>query len=204
MRNLHLVLVILAARRNKVVPLHGAASHHIHNAEGHAHGCRGGRPHTGASGQAGGTLHRNPCRRPHGQRRAARRYRGVGPCPPARRHRSGQHPVRQGIDPLPQSRERRRQSRQMAPLRTDQRVQGHHSGVRRVRCLRFPEKPGLRTGPMPPQRFSVDRHRQDAASRAGLPRHGRQHLRHQGRGRGADRDAHRMPGLQRQAFLCGG
>ena len=119
-------------------------------------------------------------------------------------HRSGQHPVRQGIDPLPQSRERRRQSRQMAPLRTDQRVQGHHSGVRRVRCLRFPEKPGLRTGPMPPQRFSVDRHRQDAASRAGLPRHGRQHLRHQGRGRGADRDAHRMPGLQRQAFLCGG
>ena len=32
MRNLHLVLVILAARRNKVFPLHGAASHHIHNA----------------------------------------------------------------------------------------------------------------------------------------------------------------------------
>ena len=38
---IHLVLVILAARRNKVFPLHGAASHHIHNAEGHAHGCRG-------------------------------------------------------------------------------------------------------------------------------------------------------------------
>ena len=35
---IHLVLVILAARRNEVFPRHGAASHHIHNAEGHAYG----------------------------------------------------------------------------------------------------------------------------------------------------------------------
>ncbi|WP_302978994.1 hypothetical protein [Bilophila wadsworthia] len=34
----HLVLVILAARRNKVFPRHRAASHHIHNTEGYAHG----------------------------------------------------------------------------------------------------------------------------------------------------------------------
>ena len=35
---IHLVLVILAARRNEVFPRHGAASHYIHNAEGHAYG----------------------------------------------------------------------------------------------------------------------------------------------------------------------
>ena len=35
---IHLVIVILAAHRNKIFPRHGAASHHIHNAEGHAYG----------------------------------------------------------------------------------------------------------------------------------------------------------------------
>lgn len=35
---IHLVLVILATRRNKIFPRHGAASHYIHNAEGHSHG----------------------------------------------------------------------------------------------------------------------------------------------------------------------
>ena len=35
---IHLVIVILAAHRNKIFPRHGAASHPIHNAEGHAYG----------------------------------------------------------------------------------------------------------------------------------------------------------------------
>lgn len=37
-KTVHLVLIVLAARRNEVFPRHGAASHYIHNAEGHAYG----------------------------------------------------------------------------------------------------------------------------------------------------------------------